>query len=579
MKGRISIFFFFFILLIAFFLIFKTDFNGPDQPIYYAYTESIVEDGDLNVINNINFNHEYYFPEDIKSVTKTYNFPDFHGHGGVILWIPFYAYGKFLSLLPIQEGFSNNLVIRQKQFIQCLMSFSTILFGFLVLVLTYLLCRVYFSSAIALFSTLIVCFGTPYFYFMLIEVGNAQILASLFSVISIWAVSFMIGKSKKNWFVYGLFFGMCLVVKADLWAQIFFLIFLFAFLIKIREINWTHCACFLAGVFPIGILKIINDYIKYGEFHIGEIGILNLKMSYLFEMLFSSYRGYFYTSPVFYLCFAGFIIVLVQFYKSFKSIGKPEGLLEGDFRDIFIFILSVYLFIKIFIISRNFAWGGGTPGARVLLAEFPVFVMLLARILDCKKKYVKLIVSVLSVVFVLWNMLVIAEFLGGLDFGYALIKPAINLRIIALNNVSKLIFQIRSVDLKLYTCFVPLIIISNIAFYLIVLAERPKPYVWHDRGNAGKNDCKMLAIFTVFISMTYLFITMSNVKLNNENTKRLRKTGYFNNAVVLERKNFERRENVGSMREMIEYFTFIGDNKKVFEIKNQIEILYEKNTL
>jgi len=85
------------------FLSFNTNFYGPDMPIYYAYTHSIVEDGDLNLadfkISGLNiprFRDEPYCYR-TKGVSKTYNFPGFHSHGGIIMWVPFYLYGKVVS--------------------------------------------------------------------------------------------------------------------------------------------------------------------------------------------------------------------------------------------------------------------------------------------------------------------------------------------------------------------------------------------------------------------------------------------------------------------------------------------------
>ncbi|GEM_PF-2881932 len=65
--------FFVFLLFIC-----DTGFPGPDEPIYFASPANAVEDGDLNIVNQL------YAPGTSFLVSKTLNFPDFHNHGATI---------------------------------------------------------------------------------------------------------------------------------------------------------------------------------------------------------------------------------------------------------------------------------------------------------------------------------------------------------------------------------------------------------------------------------------------------------------------------------------------------------------
>jgi len=65
MKLKFGKYFFIILFFLYLFFVYDTGFHGPDEPIYLAYTASIVEDGDLNAINN--------FYRDGKFVSKTYN--------------------------------------------------------------------------------------------------------------------------------------------------------------------------------------------------------------------------------------------------------------------------------------------------------------------------------------------------------------------------------------------------------------------------------------------------------------------------------------------------------------------------
>ncbi|MDD4895049.1 MAG: hypothetical protein PHW54_07050, partial [Candidatus Omnitrophica bacterium] len=93
MKAKKTVFFVIAFIFLYLFFVYDINFHGPDEPIYYAYTASIVDDGDFNIINQINLNQSNSY------ISKTNNLPDFHSYGAVVLWAPFYAYAKFAYFL------------------------------------------------------------------------------------------------------------------------------------------------------------------------------------------------------------------------------------------------------------------------------------------------------------------------------------------------------------------------------------------------------------------------------------------------------------------------------------------------
>ncbi|MCF7916180.1 MAG: hypothetical protein K9L61_00190 [Candidatus Omnitrophica bacterium] len=565
MKVKIIICFCFFLLLIYFFAVFKTNFSGPDQPIYYAYTESVVEDSDLNVVNNMHFNHDDdYRPPESMRVSKTYNYPDFHNHGGVLLWVPFYVYGKFMYFLSERLNWIEEPVFDFKDFTKCALSFSNVIFGFLVLILTYWFCSFFFSAKLSFFSTLAICFGTPFFYYLLFETGNAQITATFFSIISILAINYIIKMGKWHWFIYGLFFGICIVVKVDLWFQIFFIVSLFLVFISLKKTKLVNSIFFLLGVCPPFLLKAINDYIKYGSFHLGEIGVLSLKNSYLWEMLFSSYRGYFYSSPIFYICLFGFMVAGVYFLKNFKNLNNKKNLDNHQTKNIFIFTLGFYLVVKIIIISYNYAWGGGSPGARLLLTEFPIFVILYAYVLQLqKRRFARYFLSFVSIIFIFWNLLIISEYITGVDLSYVFFRPGLSMRLQSLKKILIYLFNYRDLGLKLFLFFLPILIILCIFFYLKIFKKCGKEILF-----------KIFVLFTFFLNVSYGYVTFLNIFNNKDNVERMKENEFFKSANILAPKDFERRENIGAMNEMIEYFTLKGDFERASRIEKQKERMY-----
>ncbi len=303
MKRKYIAYFIFVTFFLYLFVVYDVNFHGPDEPIYFAYTASVVEDGDLNVANQIDFKHyPHYLASGKFGVSKTYNLADFHNHGGVILWAPFYVYAKSIYYIAAKLNLKGLSFNGLDKVTKCAMSFSTIVFGFLALILTYKLCRVFFSNKTAIWSTLAIFLGTPFFYFILYEVGNANMVSCLFSILSIWFCSYAIAMKRSGWFLYGLFFSICVMIKSELCFQIFFILFIFIALAILKQTRWRNGVYFFVGITLGFISRIINDYLKYGTLHVGELNLFNFKNSYFLEQLFSSYHGFFYTSPIFYIC-------------------------------------------------------------------------------------------------------------------------------------------------------------------------------------------------------------------------------------------------------------------------------------
>lgn len=579
MNRKLSTFCCFLLLFLYFFLVFETTFHGPDEPIYHAYTASVIEDGDLNAVNRIYRNQDFYFPSGVMGISKTYNLADFHGHGGVLLWAPFYMYGK-LAYSFVDELNSRELdYYGLERFTECLMSFSTIVFGLFVLLLTYMLCRIFFSDWISLFSTFVICFGTPFFYYLLFEPGNAQIVASLFSICSIWAVSYIIRMEKSHCFIYGLFFGICLAVKADLWPQLLFVFSFFGALLILKKATWKNIGFFLLGLTPACTLKIINDYIKYGTFHIGEIGVFSGKVFYLWETLFSSFRGYFYTAPILYICLAGFLLVAVHSLRKMKTFGNM-GTDENRWRDFFIFILGAHVFIKIYAMSYDIAWGLGGVGARPLLTEFPVFVILYARILQAQKGFLRYCLFFVSIVLILWNMLIISEYVANIYMEYVVQAPKLGIRVRSFKNILEPLFLHKDLNLKLHSCLLPMLIVSGITFYVVMFSKKVhSPSSWCSRDYNSKSVITMLCWSAICLNISYAGITFSNIQNNRRNVEKLKAKGFFANAKILQNRDFEKRENVRAMNQMIKYFTLKGDQERAQRIKRSKEEMYGEDKL
>jgi len=85
---------------------------------------------------------------------------------------------------------------------------------------------------------------------------------------------------------------------------------------------------------------------------------------------------------------------------------------------------------------------------------------------------------------------------------------------------------------------------------------------------------KILQWFTIYLLSIYFVITLLNVMNNKKKVEKLKKNGFFQNCEVLKPEEYEKMENIGSMDEMIDYFSRIGNRKREEKIRKIKKELY-----
>jgi len=567
---------FFFLYL---FLTYSTGFYGPDMPVYYAYTKSIIEDGDLNLadfkIEGLDriprFRDEPYYYK-AKGISQTYNFPGFHSHGGVIMWAPFYLYGKAIY------GISNaaNIVMIKKlgaeKVAWCLLSLSTICFGFLAILFTYFLCRTFFSKGIALWSTLVMILATPFLYYTVFHPGNINIIAILFSILSIWIAGWAMEMKKLDWFLYGVFFSICLIIKVDLWFQIIFIaLFYFSLLIG-KKVRWVHGMYFIMGILPGLFLKGINDYLKYGVIRVGEAGLTNIRNYYIWDKLFYSYRGFFYKTPILWICLTGFIFLSIYLVRT-----RFLSAEEKNYRDVFIFILGVVLWIKISFLIFAHEGGGGLNAPRKLLTELPILVLLYAWVFSRRNNFLRILVITLTLACITWNFSISGEPITGDLLQYVREGTTLTQRIKNLPGapIFAALFGFKDIILKLKICLPLLLVVVLLLPFVCSRIRSPKCSDWYLR-ESGRSPLlrKGFILFSLYLLLAYMTVTGLNIVNNGKNIERLKKSGYFKDARIVSPDTFEIEDKLEIMDDMIRYFTVRGELKRVKEIKEYKRINY-----
>jgi hypothetical protein len=111
----------------------------------------------------------------------------------------------------------------------------------------------------------------------------------------------------------------------------------------------------------------------------------------------------------------------------------------------------LYVLIKILLLSFRYAWGGGSAGGRILLIEFPIFVMLFAYFFQSQKRYTRYFLIVFSAIFILWNFIVISEYMTGVDLKNIGKNVLFSARLDSLRYILKRLFCVRDLGLKLNT--------------------------------------------------------------------------------------------------------------------------------
>jgi hypothetical protein len=538
----------------------RPTFTGPDGGWYTAYTESLLDWGDLNLVRQA----FRFYANDELLVSRTYNLPDFHNHGGVIVWGPAVLYARAIGsawgrLFAVPGAWI---------WFHAGQSLVTFLASALTAVLSFALCRrVFGGEGRSVAAVLLVFFGTPCFYYATLAPGNANLLASSFAAL-FWVFVWRCREfGIRHWLALGAFVGVCMAVKVDLWFLGVPLALILARLWARGEARAVHLATFLGGMIPALALKLVNDYLRDGTLASGELSIINLGGGLLSEALFSSYRGYFFVSPIYYVAAMG----LLAFIPSVAGpVPDPtRGGSDGAARQWDRYLLAcgaAGLIVKILAISLRYNWHGGTVGARILITEFPIVCLLVRQAMELVRGRTRVALMAACVGFMVWNWAAVGQFVTGDDLRFAVSPPGLGKR---LEPISGLLEEWRlkglgggALEIKLLLA-VPLLA----AGWAAALGTRDRV-----PGRLGARPV-LLAVSGYGVA-AYGLVTALNLANNQTNVERLRANGFLDRARVVEASYFvDRMENLPSAEEARQYYEAIRDRsgaRKMLELQRLI---------
>lgn len=372
---------------------------GCDGPYYYSYMRSFILDGDFNIDNDINlYNSRMPVGDPSRRPTDIYYF----SIGPGLLWSPFFVVGHLLNLavngleIPIKtDGYS----YIEEAFV-CI---SSILYSLLGLVLIFKLLKQYCSKGIAFFSSLVLYFGTPAFYYALFEPSMSHSLELFTTSLLLYLLIGAKGE-KRNWFAIGITMGLVTIVR---WQNIIFGLACLLVLYKdtVTEKNKKAATkiflkkCFIAC---FGFLPIVFSQMYFWKLTLGSYflipqgnGFLNFVNPHILGVLFSTKNGLYLWSPV-------TLGVFGLYYLKDKKLAS---------------ILFAIFLIDVYVCSTVQDWWGGAGfGPRRLIGNVPIFALGLALILqrimesNIKVRFFKVVV----IMFVLWTMAFMVQFRMGL---------------------------------------------------------------------------------------------------------------------------------------------------------------------
>lgn len=283
---------------------------------YYAYVQSFWKDFDVHFENEYR-QYDILERPSIETPTKTGYRRNIFSAGPAVLWSPFFGVGELYGRLAAWRGHDVNLG-GYGLFHWNAVSFGTLCYGFVGVLLIQSLLRRYFSHPVAFAGAVITWWGTNFYWYMVYQPLMSHALATFMVALFIWYWDR--SRLQRGWrdaLVLGLIGGLTVCVR---WQNglIWFLPFL-DWLWGLRQRSRPVIAAgpvFLAGIL-IGLLPQMLAWNSiYDQFFFLQpphgTGFVRFERPFFWETLFSSRHGLLSWTPVLWLGFLGLVPLLFR---------------------------------------------------------------------------------------------------------------------------------------------------------------------------------------------------------------------------------------------------------------------------
>jgi hypothetical protein len=377
---------------------------GSDGYFYFSYLHSIYFDGDLDFYNEYNHFGLFRFSY-LKGKTPTGLYHNVFSIGPALLWTPFYLTAHtavfFYNLLGGEieaDGFSYPYATA--------VTFGSLVFGFLGLLIIYSILKRYFSSSLSFLTVITVLFGSFIIWYMVYEPSMSHSLSFFASSLFIFLWIRDDDKSSlKYWLLLGISAGLMAAIR---WQNALFLLLPAAYgvakgILFLREKNYRKLKRLILNVliflFPIFLLFIPQMIVwksLYGAFlTVPQQSKVLWHRPEVWDLLFSSRHGLLSWTPMVYLSLIG----LGFFFK------KEKFLIAN---------LSVVFIIMIYLnsIIQDW-WAGWAFGSRRFASCLPIFALGFAALMDFLLRRPKILLSGFLIILIGWNLMFMMQFKRG----------------------------------------------------------------------------------------------------------------------------------------------------------------------
>lgn len=372
-------------------VLFTSSTPSWDGAMYYAYTHSMVFDGDMHIANDLQLGYAKAVREFAAArmdliTTETGRVDSPFAIGSALIWAPWLAILRGLAGLGQLAGLvPKSLTGYEWYFTMGVASLSMIL-GWLAFWLAYRLALQISRTASAALATLTVLFATPLLYYMYAEAlfahATAAFITALF--ITIWWRYFRRPSSYAMALAIGGLLGLTGLVR---WQHIVYAVLPLSSIIawwlslpaserRARLLRAVLLALTVGlGTVAVLSLQLVHWRLLYGQWITVPQGswFMDWRAPYLQQVLFSSFRGLLAWMPVFFLALVGLILNLRK-------------------HTAFVLPLLIVLFLETYVNSSSADWfGGGGYGPRRFTGEVTIMVIGYAALLQWLPEKVRLV--------------------------------------------------------------------------------------------------------------------------------------------------------------------------------------------
>ena len=359
---------------------------------YQAYTKSIIEDRDLNILNNI--------PKDAAwVVSPTFNFPEMHDHGGPVLWAPIIA---FFDLFRVEKiTVAPNLVYSWDITANFVMNFLFFVLGISLLRQAFLK---FSDKPLTRTAMTLIFLGTGLFYYTLVEYNGTE--TTLFFFVSLMLGYYSQISDDENWLFFlamGILFAYGRIIK------IHYLTYLLPFAYFYWQKNHKQPVQYhLKNVilFALGMALLIlpmeyNNFLKYGFINLGQGYFDEFSWHSFFKLqdevtTYFGPLGFFYSMPIFLTTFLFFLFGFFEWIR-----GRYVSEVEKVGIVLYSSVIAKLLLLQ-FVPTPGLCEFGGRNFIIDSSAQIVLMAGFLSRVENKKKKVI--CITILSL-FAVWTLI------------------------------------------------------------------------------------------------------------------------------------------------------------------------------